>query len=285
MEGWWGLRHRYHHYSWHMSKSHHHCTTNTNTRGIIHIGNNKYVDCRGHLLQVALGRILHLVGRKFYCSSIIILGSGVVNQSISTTLLTHHYQHNYHHLLHLSWESDSARWRLFHGSFDHHHKLTISAAHQKFTFNVDLNDTDEGDDNLVEGPVSRQPHHWTFQNFEACQVHFSWYEITIWGIEHFQPRSTLYSCTLFGANLTKHDNVILQFIKRTDLTEAATMAGAPPDLLFRAILGEWEHYHPPIMTWLILFIVTIIIIAIAIIILFISNNMRALFTSIEAEPK
>ena len=37
---------------------------------------------------------------------------------------------------HLSGKSDSARRRLFHRSFNHHHKLTVSAAHQKLTLLV-----------------------------------------------------------------------------------------------------------------------------------------------------
>ena len=60
---------------------------------------------------------------------------------------------------------------------------------------------------------------------------------------------TISNCRNKGI-LPPHENSYLANREggRTDLTEAATMAGGPPDLLFRAILGEWEHYHPPIMS-------------------------------------
>ena len=58
------------------------------------------------------------------------------------------------------------------------------------------------------------------------------------GIEHFQPRWTL------SGWRKKEILQIERELQRTDLTEAATMAGAPPDLLFRAIFGEGECYHP-----------------------------------------
>ena len=56
---------------------------------------------------------------------------------------------------------------------------------------------------------------------------------------------TISNCRNKGI-LPPHENSYLANREggRADLTEAATMAGAPPDLLFRAILGEWEHYHP-----------------------------------------